>query len=154
MPEHSKAERLADKLDGMVSAKVLPGLLPEDVSAAAAMLRKQDAELNTLRAALATKQHIVNVTAREAMPYSKDIRGEFTIADPRIYYGEIRVDDRWSIGAPQPDWELHVARRLVRAATAEWVSELEEQAYIGVRKAIAMETRRAETAQTGSVAKP
>jgi hypothetical protein len=149
--EQTKAQRLADRLDGMVSAKVLPGLLPEDVSAAAEMLREQDAELRTLREAMAAKRHIVNVTATERQPYSKDIRAELVIADPRIFYGEMRVDDRWAWGAPS-DWDLHVARQLVRTATAEWIRELEELAYRGLRKAIAGETRRAET--TGSVAKP
>jgi hypothetical protein len=130
------ATKIAAKLDGMVRAGVLPGLLPEDITKAAELLRKQDAELESLRAALATKQHIVNVTAERAH-YSLKIRGEFVIRDPRIYFGEIAVDDRTMFGVPDQEWELHVARQLTHVATADWIRDLQEHAFIAVRAAIA-----------------
>jgi hypothetical protein len=98
--EKSKAEKLAGTLDYLVREDLVPGLLPEDVSAAARLLVEQERELKTLREALATKEHIVNATA-EREHYRLKIRGEFVIADPRIYFGEIAVDDRTMFGAPE-----------------------------------------------------
>jgi hypothetical protein len=146
--EKTKAERLAAKLEGMVSAKVLPGLLPADVGAAAELLREQDAELKSLRAGLAAKHHIVNATATHEH-YRIKVRGEFVIADPRIYFGEIVVDDQTAFVRDKHEWELHVARQLTRVATADWIRELEERAYVAVRTAIAAAARQGENAAGG-----
>jgi hypothetical protein len=141
MMERTKAEQLAGTLNYLVNKGLVPGLLPNDVTAAAEMLVEQEAELKLLREALATKEHIVNATA-EREHYRLKIRGEFVIADPRIYFGEIAVDDRTMFGVPERDWELHVARQLTRAATDAWLHDMTECAFVAVHSAIAAGTRK------------
>jgi hypothetical protein len=143
--ERTDAERMAAKLDGMVSAGVLPGLLPDSVLEAAKMLRDQERELKSLRTALAAKDHVVSVTLSDSAPYQKDVRAEFVITSPRIYYAAMRVDDRWTHERETSDWTQHVARQLARTGTAEWIREIEDRTYAGLRLAITAGARSAET---------
>jgi hypothetical protein len=152
MNERTRADRLAGALDAWVSQKLLPGLLPETATEAAALLRAQERELNELRAALATKDHIVEASAT-SKNYKTQIEAMFVIADPRMYRASITVDDMRAYGQNPPDWQLHVARQLAQVGTAEWMRDIEKKAFAAVRDAIAMETRRAGTGNTDSVAK-
>lgn len=142
MDDRTTAEKLAFTLRYLVDKGCVPGLLPKDILAAADLLIEQERELDTANKALATKHHIVEASANREH-YRMKIRGTFIIADPRIYYGEIEVDDRTAYA--EREWELHVARQLARAATADWLREMEESAFVAVRAAIATGTRRAET---------
>lgn len=138
MKERTQAEKLAFTLRYLIKEGRVPGLLPKDVEAAAALLVEQEAELYWLRKALAAKSHIVEATA-ERENYQLKIKGTFTITDPRIYCGEIVVDDQtmFGAGAGGHDWQQHIAWHLTRATAADWIRELEERALVAVRDAIA-----------------
>ncbi len=130
-------KKLARTLLYLVEKGHVPGLLPDDVLRAAAVLLEQEKELTTLRTALAAKKHVVEAKS-ERQHYRQKITGTFIITDPRIYYGEITVDDLAAYHSPVPDdWMLHVARQLTRVATADWIKDLEERAYVAVRAASA-----------------
>lgn len=131
MTERTKAEKLARTLDYLVGAGVIPGLLPADVSAAAELLRDQDKELQTLRAALATKEHIVDVEIVETQPYRKECRATLVISDPRIFHGAIEVGHEMEFMSRDDDWLHHIGRQLIRAGTRDWIRDLEEKAVIG-----------------------
>lgn len=150
MDNRTPAEKLAFTLRYLIDKGCVPGLLPKDVEAAAELLVEQERELAEARRALATKHHIVEATAKSGGYHTK-ISGTFIIADPRIYRGEIEVDDALRyIGRDQNDWQFHVARRLTRAATEEWIREMEESAFGAVRTALAAAARSAETVKQGS----
>lgn len=134
MTEPSKAEKLARSLDAWVSQKLLPGLFPGTATEAAELLREQDRELAALRKAVAAKDHIVEATA-EREHYRQKFRATFIIADPRLYYAEMAIDDRLASVGPA-DWRMHVARQLVRVGTAEWIRELEEKALAAIMRAL------------------
>jgi hypothetical protein len=112
MKERTKAEALAGTLDFIAKEKKVSGLHPKMVAEAADLLREQERELKTLRDALATKDHLVTVEVAERN-YRKEIRGTFTIADPRIFYGEIFVDAYIAETGPR-EWVEHTARSLAR----------------------------------------
>lgn len=152
MTEKSRAEKLAFTLRFLIKQEKIPGLLPKDVEEAAELLVKQEEELALLRKALATKEHVVEATVEDDQPYRKKISANFIITDPRVFYGSIVVDDRQAAISAPHDLQLLTARQLTRAATAEWIRELEERAYVAIRTAIAGDTRRAETVKQGSVA--
>jgi hypothetical protein len=145
--ERTKAERLAFTLNYIVEKGCVPGLLPKDVKEAAELLLAQEAELQTLRTALAAKDHVVTAEAKEEH-YQKLIRATFVIANPRIYYGEVRVND--ALAARDPDYIRHVAYQLASAGTAGWIQDLRERAIAAVTKAIAIPTDRPRR-ETGSV---
>ena len=145
--EKTRAEKLAFTLRYLIKNGCVPRAATEDVEAAASLLVEQERDLAEARKALATKEHIVEVST-EPEHYRLKVRGTFVITDPRIYYGEIVVDDRARyVVRDERDWELHVARQLTRAATADWVRDIEERAFRAVRKAIAMEARQGGDAQ-------
>ncbi len=129
------ADQLATTLEWMVKSGHVPGLLPEDVNAAATLLRAQDKELTTLRAAIAANQHAVAVTAERQGPCAVKLRGEFTIVDPRLYYGEVLVD-LLRVEQVESDWMIHEARRVVGAATSDWIGELTGRTYDGMSAAL------------------
>ena len=153
--ERTKAEKLAFTLDWLVANGHVPGIMPKDVTAAAELLRDQEAELKTLRTAMAAKDHTVEATA-ELDYYQTTIRAAFIITDPRIYYGEIRIDDR--LAATHRDYLEHVMRQLVSVGTADWIQDLRERTYVAVHDALAKltaaqgtEAQRATTVKQGVV---
>jgi hypothetical protein len=146
--ERTKVEKLAFTLDYLVTKGIVPGLLPRDVTEAAQTLRDQEAELKTLRTALAAKNHVVEAEVTGG-PYQKLIRATFIVADPRIYYGEVRIDEY--LASKNPDYVEFVSGQLAGVGTRDWLRDLKERAYVAVRNAIAIEAATAdETAETGS----
>ena len=132
--EKTVAEKLAFILNWLVQNGRIPGLHPKDVLEAANMLVEQEKELQTLRAALATKGHLVAVDVDEKH-YRMRVRGTFTITDPRIYCGEVTIDPLF-IETANEEWMQHEARHLTRVATKDWMRELDEKTYVSLRNAL------------------
>ena len=130
------ADQLAKTLEYLVTEGLVPGLLPADVSAAADLLRAQDAELATLRKAIAANLHHVNLKVTREAPCRRKFRAEFVIADPRLYYAELAVDDLAWLSADRSDTYIYIGRQLARVGTAEWMRQIEEQAVVAVARAL------------------
>jgi hypothetical protein len=133
--ERTEAEKHAHTLRYLVNEGFVPGLLPRDVLAAADLLVEQEKELALARQALAAKEHVVNVEISEPVPYRKAFGASFIITDPRVYHGEIDVDD-YVLREADTDYLLILARRLTRAATDVWLRELTEKTAISFHQAL------------------
>ena len=130
--DHVSAKDLASTLDGIVSAGFVSGLLPEQVSAAAQMLRDQSATIAELECALATSEHTVTVTISEAGSFRSEIKAHIVIADPRQYSCTLLADTYRFNDRGFLDYQ---ARALARNLTGEWQREIEEKTTIALRRA-------------------
>jgi hypothetical protein len=135
--ERTTAQKLAATLNWLVANDKVPGLLPRDVTAAAELLVEQETELTELRAAMAAKEHTVNATVKDVRPYRKRVAATFTITDARLYRGEVEIDAFRELQREPEDYLLHLARMLTANATANWIRELQERAYVAIRAASA-----------------
>ena len=134
MDNRTPAEKLAFTLRYLIDKGCVPGLLPKDVEAAATMLVEQEKALALAKEALAAKDHVVKAEVEDEH-YRKRIRGTFIITDPRIYHGEVVIDDR--LAAVDPNYVAHVSRSLVAVATNDWRNDLIERGHVAVVKALA-----------------
>jgi hypothetical protein len=125
-------ETCASTLEFLVQEGLVPGMLPKRVTQAAEMLRAMDKELASLRATLAAKHHFVKAEIVK-QDYRAEIRAEFVIADPRRYYGELRIDIE---RLKSKEFLPYAAKALTSICSADWVRELQEMAMLEIHRAI------------------
>lgn len=136
--DRTPAEKLAFTLNWIADNGTCRGLHPAEVRKAAALLVEQERQLVDLRAALAAKHHQVTIKVSSEAGFVKVIRGTVVITDPRIYYGETRVD-ALMLERADDRWVQHEAKHLVRLAAQDWLRDLDEKAYGALRQALEKE---------------
>ncbi|MBK9496695.1 MAG: hypothetical protein IPO08_19775 [Xanthomonadales bacterium] len=132
MTDRTEIQECTGTLEYLLSEGLVPGLLPKGVRKAIELLTSMDKELTSLRAAMATKHHIVTAEAEIENGYQVSVRAEFVIADPRRYFGEIRTD---VMRFDDPGFLPYAARSLTKTCTDAWMRELEEMAHRELVKA-------------------
>ncbi len=127
-------EELASTLRYLVEGGYVPGLLPYDVLEAAGVLVAQKAEIESLSAALATKQHTVTASAKKSNAFYKtDLKIELVAADPRRYFSEMQIDN---VAMIDGDYLPYAARHMTRVATADWLNEIEVKCAVELHKVL------------------
>lgn len=137
-------EQLAHTLNYLIEQRLVPGLLPVDVSAAAERLIEQSRRIEELEAILAANKHTVTATMVPTDDrYRSEIRVRLDIVDPRPYYGQIRVGYEMLLDN-RHDYEVHIARTTLRAAFDEMEQSLLTRAVQQVAQAMEQARKRAQ----------
>lgn len=129
-------EQLAHTLNWLVEQDLIPGLLPESVTAAAERLIWQGKRIAELEAILAANKHTASVEIADGpSPYSKEVRLRVDIVDPRAYSARHLMQEYELTGATD-DYLHHVALHSLRMATRSFEEELLPQAMRAMHKAV------------------
>jgi len=130
-------EKLAGTLNWLVANGHIPGLLPENVTAAADRLIEQGKRIAELEATLAANKHTASAEIVDGpAPYSKELRVRVDIVDPRPYYAMHYVDTRRLVDGGD-DFVSYVAQHSMRMASRAFEEALMPQAMRAVHHAVA-----------------